>query len=317
MRNRILQRIIRPTFKILGNRNLEESFESISPCIVGFMSKLNRSRVGQQPIFPSIIATGFMVDKSGIAVTNRHVIQTFNQFPYHPKTGEFSVGAFLFLQGDNGKSMQFVAIPLKGWWGLESWESTGDWYGQPIPDIGFVQLEIREVPFLKLATEDFYLRVGMRVSTVGYPMGALPLTVLGKINQAMPFLRQGIVSSVFPFPIAKPHGFTIDIMQQGGSSGSPIFALGDEAVIGMMSSSVLDTTIVQSQQGAAFAIPQNTNISIAESAHIIQLALDGCRKNFSSSVDGIPTLEEVRARYPEGTTPPGLEWESLGTFGPG
>jgi hypothetical protein len=294
---------------------LEESFEAISPCIVGFMSKLDRTRVGQKPIFPPIIATGFLADEMGIAVTNRHVIETFSQLPRHPKTGELPVAAFMFLRGDQGKSMQFVVIPLKNWWGLESFTSTGEWYGQSVPDIGFVQLDIRQVPFLKLATADYFVRVGMKVSTIGYPMGTLPLTVMGKLNQMTPFLRHGIVSSVFPFPTAKPHGFTIDIMQQGGSSGSPIFALGEQAVIGMMSSSVIDSTPVQTDQGVKFTVPQNTNISIAESAHIIQLALDGCRSNFSSSIEGVPTLEELRAQYPEGTALPGLEWESLGRGG--
>src|SRR5207253_3990664 len=48
---------------------------------------------------------------------------------------------------------------------------------------------------------------------IGYPMGTLPLTALGKLNQASPFIRHGIVSSLFPFPGALPHGFTIDIMR--------------------------------------------------------------------------------------------------------
>jgi len=45
---------------------LEESFEAISPCVVGFISKLERTRVGELPIFPTIIATGFLVDASGL-----------------------------------------------------------------------------------------------------------------------------------------------------------------------------------------------------------------------------------------------------------
>ena len=66
---------------------------------------------------------------------------------------------------------------------------------------------------------------------MGFPMGTLPLTVMGKmLNQMTPFLREGIVSSVFPFPTAKPHGFTIDSMQQGGSSGSPILPCGENTI---------------------------------------------------------------------------------------
>jgi hypothetical protein len=162
--------------------NLEESFDAISPCVIGFISKLERSRVGERPIFPTIIATGFFVDPSGIVVTNRHVIEAFDKIQWHPTTGEFPIAAFVFLQSDAGKSMQFLLLEIKKWFGLQSFGSTGDWYGQTVPDIGFVHLGAREVPFLTLATHDFYLKVGMRISTVGYPMGTLPLTVMGKLN---------------------------------------------------------------------------------------------------------------------------------------
>jgi V8-like Glu-specific endopeptidase len=290
---------------------LEDSFTAISPCVIGFISKLRSSVPGQQPIFPSIIGTGFFVDPTGLAVTNRHVIECFDKIPRNPKTGEFPVAAFMFLPGDSGKSMQFLALDIKKWIGLQSFDTT-QWYGQSLPDIGFVQLSIREVPHLKLATEDFYLKVGMRISTVGYPMGDLPLTALGKLNQMTPFLRQGIVSSVFPFPVPKPHGFTIDVMQQGGSSGSPIFAWGETTVVGMMSGSLIDHAAIQIGNDVV-AIPQNTNISVAESGPIVQLALDEFRRQHPSTLDGVPTLEEIRAQYPEENKGE-LDWESLGVF---
>ncbi len=80
------------------------------------------------------------------------------------------------------------------WNALDQFSSSDKWYGQTVPDIGFVQLGVRDVPALKLATEKFYLRIGMDVATIGYPMGTLPLTALGKLNQASPFIRHGIVS---------------------------------------------------------------------------------------------------------------------------
>lgn len=132
--------------------NLESSFDTIMPCVVGFTSKLERTRVGERPIFPTIIGTGFFVDPSGIAVTNRHVVEAFDKIPRHPTTGEFPIAAFVFLQGDAGKSMQFLLLEVKKWFGLQSFGSTGDWYGQTIPDVGFVQLGVREVPFLHLST---------------------------------------------------------------------------------------------------------------------------------------------------------------------
>jgi hypothetical protein len=119
---------------------------------------------------------------------------------------------------------------------------------------------------------------------------------------------------VFPFPVKKPHGFTIDVMQQGGSSGSPIFAWGESTVVGMMSSSMIDH-VATNISGSEVLIPQNTNISIAEPAHIIQLALDTVRQQHPWKLDGVPTLAELRAKYPEDNKQ-GLEWESVGLVKP-
>lgn len=43
---------------------LEDSFTAISPCVIGFISKLRSSVPGQRPIFPSIVGTGFL-EQSG------------------------------------------------------------------------------------------------------------------------------------------------------------------------------------------------------------------------------------------------------------
>src|SRR5208337_3593458 len=114
------------------------------------------------------------------------------------------------------------------------------------------------IPSLRFAEGDYYVNIGMEVSTLGYPLGEVPLTVSGRLNQMTPFLRRGTVSSVFPFPVPKPHGFTIDIMQQGGSSGSPILSIESEAVIGMMRAGVIDWRSVQFGQNE-LRVPLNTN----------------------------------------------------------
>jgi hypothetical protein len=195
------------------------------------------------------------------------------------------------------------------WNALEQFSSSDKWYGHTVPDIGFVQLQVRDVPVLKLAIEDFYIRIGMEIATIGYPMGTRSLTALGKINQLTPFIRHGIVSSVFPFPIALPHGFTIDIMQQGGSSGSPILRVSDGAVVGMMSSGVIEQRGAQSSD-STLIYTLNTNISIAEPAHIIQTALEEFKNSFTGDVSKLPTLEELRARHPKPEESTELTWDT-------
>ena len=287
--------------------DLMKLFSDSSPSVLGFITKLS---VGpNKPHFPEIFGTGFFVDSSGLAATNRHVIDVFTQLRTHPKTGESPLAAVLFFPEDDGAGWQMLIVDVIAWNALAQFSSSDKWYGQTVPDIGFVQLGVREVPALKLATEKFYLRIGMDVATIGYPMGNLPLTALGKLNQASPFIRHGIVSSLFPCPTALPHGFTMDIMQQGGSSGSPVFRAADGVVVGMMSSGVPEWRVASSQQ-ASLAYSLNTNISIAEPAHIIHKALDEFRSAQPTNVDKLPTLAELRARYPKPGEDTELTWES-------
>ncbi len=286
--------------------DLLKLFSNTSSCVLGFITRLS---VGPKPHFPEIFGTGFFVDSSGLAATNGHVIDVFARLRVHPETGESPVAAVLFLPGDDEASWQMLRLDVVAWNALDQFSSSDKWYGQTVPDIGFVQLGVREVPALKLATEEFYLRIGMDVATIGYPMGTLPLTALGKLNQVSPFIRHGIVSSVFPFPTAMPHGFTMDIMQQGGSSGSPVLRTVDGLVVGMMSSGVPEWRIARSAE-ASLAYSLNTNISIAEPAHIIQKALDEFRRTQPINVDKLPTLAELRAKYPKPEESTDLTWDT-------
>lgn len=288
---------------------LPELFSIVSPCVVGFISRLVMTQgVSAAPIFPLIIGTGFFVDKEGIVATNRHVVEVFDKIRPNPKTGASSLAAIMWFPGRENISWQMLAVDIRAWFGLSEFTSAGNWYGNKIPDIAFVQLGVRDVPSLTLATDDFYVRTGMKIATVGYPMGTIPLTVLGQLNQMTPFMRHGIVSSVFPFPTTKPHGFTIDIMQQGGSSGSPILAADAPTVIGVMSSGVIEWTKGQSAAGA-FSFPQNTNISIAEPAHLLHSALEGYKQSNPVDSSTLPTLAELRAKHPEDPDA-ALHWES-------
>jgi len=129
------------------------------------------------------------------------------------------------------------------------------------------------------------------------------------LHQVSQFIRHGIVSSVFPFPSPLPHGFTVDLMQQGGSSGSPIFNCSSSTVVGMMSSGVIEWKMAQSEQ-ATLAYSLNTNISIAESSHVIRAALAEFLQQYQYDSARLPTLNELRERWPLGSVEDGLTWET-------
>lgn len=133
---------------------------------------------------------------------------------------------------------------------------------------------------------------------------------MGKWHQLIPFVRAGIVSSVYPCIIRRPHGFTIDIMQQGGSSGSPIFYREDPTVVGMMASSVLDPISVSGPQ-LSFQIGLNTNISIAVPAHVIDQTLKSFLERYDIDRSAFPTVEEWKRR--EGPPATEIDWTPFET----
>ncbi|MDR3773380.1 MAG: serine protease [Terracidiphilus sp.] len=288
---------------------LTQLYEDVSRTIVAFISKMLPLPAGQQPVFPEIFGTGFLINDSGLVATNRHVVEFFDQVGRHPQTGEFAGAALIFLVEADKHGCQMLNLGVKSWGAINSFTSSTEWYGQPVPDIGFVQLEVRETPFLELADEEFYLRPGMEIATIGYPLGTVPLTLHGKISQVGPFIRRGIVSSVYPFTTPRPHGFTIDIMQQGGSSGSPIFAADSPKVVGMMWGGVNEPRFAQSES-ASLMYTLNTNISLAEPAHIIRAALETVLAAQRPDTAGFSTLQQLREAHPRPTENTRLSWSS-------
>jgi S1-C subfamily serine protease len=290
--------------------SLRDLYQSASQCVVAFINKMAKAPSGQSPTFPSILGTGFLVNSKGLAVTNRHVIQALESLPLHPNSRESTAGAFLLAFDELGRGCHAVFPAIIGFAAIDSFKSGDDSNGSSIPDIGFVQLAVRDTPFLKLNSDDFAIEPGMDISTIGFPIGNPPLTLHKKVGQVSPFVRRGIVSSVYPGLVANPDCFTIDIMQQGGSSGSPIFGPDNERVVGMMWGGVPDRrAVVMGSTHGYMELP--SNISLAEPARIIADALAEAAKYGTVQVSEVPTLQALQHANPVPNASMGLEWEIL------
>ena len=286
---------------------LTDLYESAGPCIVGFISKMVQAPTGYPPPFPDIIGTGFLVTADGVVATNRHVVDALWKLPIIPGTNEPSGAGFIFMVSEDKLGGQILNLKIRDVAVLQGFSPEIDWYGQDVPDVGFVQLQITGVPFLELATEDFAIRPGMEISTMGYPLGTLPLVLQNKVNQLGPFIRRGIVSSVYPFSSAQPHGFTIDIMQQGGSSGSPIFAGDSPRVVGLMWGGVQEPRQAQSAS-MSLTYTLNTNISICETSDMVNDALTKFLSTRKPLEPSIPSLQQLREQYPRPEKTTGFRW---------
>jgi hypothetical protein len=293
---------------------LVETYKAVAPAVVAFASRYARGQRGTTPLAPQILGTGFFVHEDGIVATNRHIAEMFAGIPNNPQTGKLGVVALVadyqYPRPEDQSSFRMMAVEILKYLPFLGSATADAWYGEKNPDIAFVQLKLKGVPFLKLASHDFYIQPGTQIATAGFPLGSLSLTVTGKWNQFIPFVRSGIVSSVFPSIIPQPHGLTIDIMQQGGSSGSPIFYADDPTVVGMMATSVLEPIAAVGPQ-LSVQIGLNTNISIAVPAHIVEQTLQAFLKEPLPGIDrsSLPNLNEWRQQAGEPQAP---DWTELG-----
>jgi hypothetical protein len=159
---------------------------------------------------------------------------------------------------------------------------TGEYYGPEKPDIAFVQVKAGDLPSLNL-DDALVLEEGLNVATSGFTMGRDLLTAPGWLQQICPTLQAGIISAVLPWPCENPHGFVVNVMIQGGASGSPVFLPESGSVIGMLHSSAVDLDSTQNIRPAAppsagltshdHLVTVPTNLSFALTAKVIKACL--------------------------------------------
>ena len=135
------------------------------------------------------------------------------------------------------------------------------------PDLpSIVPLSATGLPSLELAAG--VVEEGMDAATAGFPMGTRMLTAPGWLHQIGPTLQKGIVSAVLPFPCETPHAIALNIMVQGGASGSPVFDPSTGRVMGMISHGLYDILL---DDKASYRVP--INISWAVSLFQLRMAM--------------------------------------------
>jgi hypothetical protein len=252
--------------------SISSSYKLVKKSIVAFVAKYVPVEDGGPPLYPPIVGTGFVVREDGVIATNNHVIKAFSRFaPPHLPKGGWPVRCVMLVPLDIG----MVELPLEviGAIGLRQVIPQGAAYYGPRdgPDLAFVHVKARGLPVVTLSGGGI-IEEGTEIATAGFPMGSDALTAPGWIHQMTPTLQRGIISAVLPFPCPTPHAYAINVMAQGGASGSPVFLSDSGEVLGVLYAGLNDISCTLRDKDI-YTVP--TNISHVVPSHYIRGALEG------------------------------------------
>ena len=207
-----------------------------------------------------IFGTGFIINDSGVILTNRHVLEPMLEgAPTGTRIRQGACG-FFFTPGPESKTHAMQQLAVMQIHRIDLFDDQPRPSSEPpIPppnldvtllshgtspaaDVAICGIPLSQqsaqpsVPVTAASVVNSRnVRVGTEVGMLGFPLG-LPLALKDPATQSQfsPLLQVGVIAGILPFPqVPQPHAFMLALAVNGGSSGSPLF-LSDGTVVGVV-----------------------------------------------------------------------------------
>jgi S1-C subfamily serine protease len=224
----------------------QEVLQRVKPGVVGIGLLADPN----DPLSVVIRGTGFIVDASGLVMTNKHVSELL-MGNREGKVGVRNAIARAVIFGERTEPRAVAGHKFERQWGaapcpiIEVASPPGilpdDIDYSHEPDLAVCRMDISVLknfnrePLKTLTLGDSSkVREGDEVGICGFPLG-LRLPKGAELHQFTPIAQKGIIAAILPWPgVPNPHAFQLDINVNPGSSGSPVFNIETGEVIGIV-----------------------------------------------------------------------------------
>lgn len=236
------------------------TYKKIKPSVVAIVAKISKN-----PDFPDIIGTGFVVREEGLILTNNHVIDAIPRLPKLKDAKEDDWPAKVIIFNNlEGVGMQHVMMDVKGAFKVSI--DPLPTYGGRNLDVGFLRVAVKDLPAVEVEESPIY-EEGQEIAIAGFPMGTELLRAPGNLHQINMTLKRGVIGAILPFPCQNPHALLLDLLTQGGSSGSPVFNTENGKVIGVLYGGIEEPKAIGGGPNGLLVYKNPTGISYAVPSH--------------------------------------------------
>lgn len=138
--------------RTMSSLSLTDLYEKVSSSVVAFSLRRKKARELRLNLSkPPLLGTDFIVESTGLIVTNAHVVNEIRKYVQASKGNEASDAVVAVCgrpraQENEYQVYQMISLGIRWYDSLNAFSASGPWFGQGVPDLGFVQVNCPGTP---------------------------------------------------------------------------------------------------------------------------------------------------------------------------